>query len=125
MTEFQAFHQRFAEFGGVDGLQDAIGSAEAAATRIAEYHPAFIIGLVQTAGYMREMLQLPSGPASFGASDVEISRLVAARLRRQTILHEPGRDITLLMGEGRCEHSWPLRRRCAPSVSTSPISPRR
>ena len=57
-------------------------------------------GILQTADYARELLHLPSGPAQSGASEEEISRMIASRLRRQAILYEPGRDITLLMGEG-------------------------
>ena len=59
-----------------------------------------IPGILQTADYARELLHLPSGPAQSGASDEEISRMIASRLRRQAILYEPGRDITLLIGEG-------------------------
>jgi hypothetical protein len=58
-----------------------------------------IPGILQTADYARELLNLPSGPAQSGATDEEISRMIASRLRRQAILYEPGRDITLLIGE--------------------------
>ena len=77
-----------------------IGAAETAATRIAHYQPVLIPGIVQTAEYARELLRLPSGPAESGASDEEINRMIASRLRRQAILYEPGRSITVLMGEG-------------------------
>ena len=57
-------------------------------------------GILQTADYARELLHLPTGPAASGASEEQISRMIASRLRRQAILHEPGRDITILIGEG-------------------------
>jgi transcriptional regulator with XRE-family HTH domain len=98
--EFATFRQRFAEFGGADRFQDAIGAAEFAATRLATYEPLVVPGILQTADYARELLHLPSGPAQSAATDEQISRMIASRLRRQAILYETGRDITLLMGEG-------------------------
>ena len=89
-----------AELAGADRLQDAIGAAETAATRIAHYEPVLVPGILQTADYARELLHLPSGPAQSGASEEEISRMIASRLRRQAILYETGRDITILIGEG-------------------------
>jgi hypothetical protein len=98
--EYSTFRERIADLAGVDRLQDAIGAAETAATRIAHYQPVLIPGILQTADYARELLHLPTGPAQAGASDEDINRMIAARLRRQAILYEPGRDITILMGEG-------------------------
>jgi Domain of unknown function (DUF5753) len=98
--EYATFRERYAEVAGADRLQDAIGAAEAAATRIAHYEPVLVPGILQTADYARELLHLPSGPAQSGAGDDEISRMIASRLRRQAILYEAGRDITILMGEG-------------------------
>jgi transcriptional regulator with XRE-family HTH domain len=99
-VEYSTFRERYRELGGADHLQDAIAAAELAATRIAHYEPVLVPGILQAADYARELLQLPSGPARSGASDQQISRMIASRLRRQAILYEPGRDITLLMGEG-------------------------
>jgi transcriptional regulator with XRE-family HTH domain len=98
--EYASFRERIQDRAGVDRLQDDIGAAEAAAARIAHYQPALVPGIVQTADYARELLHLPSGPAEFGASEADISRMIASRLRRQAILHETGRDITTLIGEG-------------------------
>jgi hypothetical protein len=57
-----------------------------------------VLGLLQTPGYASEVLHLPGGPAETTAED-EIARMIAARLRRQAILYEPAREVTLLMGE--------------------------
>jgi transcriptional regulator with XRE-family HTH domain len=84
-TEYATFRQRYSEL--------------AAATRIAHYEPLLIPGVLQTADYARELLHLPSGPAQSGASEEEISRMIASRPRRQAILYEAGRDITILIGE--------------------------
>ena len=98
--EYASFRERIQDLAGVDRLQDDIGAAETAATRIAHYQPVLVPGIIQTADYARELLHLPSGPAEFGASEAEISRMIASRLRRQAILYETGRDITTLIGEG-------------------------
>jgi transcriptional regulator with XRE-family HTH domain len=98
--EYASFRERIQERAGVDRLQDDIGSAEAAATRIAHYQPVLVPGIIQTADYARELLHLPSGPAEFGATEAEISRMIASRLRRQAILHEAGRDLTTVIAEG-------------------------
>jgi transcriptional regulator with XRE-family HTH domain len=98
--EYSTFRERIADLAGADRLQDAIGAAETAATRIAHYQPVLIPGILQTADYARELLHLPSGPAQAGASEEEINRMIASRLRRQAILYEPGREIIVLMGEG-------------------------
>jgi transcriptional regulator with XRE-family HTH domain len=99
-SEYATFRERYAAIGGADRLQDAIGAAEAAANRIAHYEPLLVPGILQTADYARELLQLPSGPAQSGAGEEEVGRMIASRLRRQAILYETGRDITVLVGEG-------------------------
>lgn len=99
-VEYVTFREYYAEAGGADRVQDALGAAEAAATRIANYQPLLVLGILQTAEYAREMLHLPGGPAESGATEEEIGRMIASRLRRQAILYESGREITLLIGEG-------------------------
>jgi len=89
----------YTELAGADRLHDAIGAAEIAATRIARYEPMLVPGILQTNDYARELLHLASGPAQSGATEEEINRMIASRLRRQGILDEAGRDITILIGE--------------------------
>jgi len=72
------------------------------------------------------MLHLPSGPAaSGGVSEDEVARMIAARMRRQAILYELGREIALIMGEAPCGRGSRRRPRWWPSWSTSPGSPNR
>jgi transcriptional regulator with XRE-family HTH domain len=97
--EYASFRERYTEVAGADRLQDAIAAAELAAARIAHYEPTLVPGILQTADYARELLHLPSGPAQSGATEDEISRMIASRLRRQAILYETGRDIAVLMSE--------------------------
>ena len=98
-TEYAAFRDRYGETGGAEGFEDALAAADAAAKRIGHYQPAIVLDTLQTADYARAVLHLADGPAVHGADEDEINRKIAARLRRQAIIHEPGRDITLLMSE--------------------------
>jgi hypothetical protein len=85
--------------GGMAAQQVYVGALEASATRIVEYQPAMIPGLVQTSAYARELLMLPGGPGASGASHAEIEQLVDARIRRQQVLYERGKQIQIVIGE--------------------------
>lgn len=85
--------------GALARRQARIEALEAAATRIGEYQPAFLPGLVQTPAYTRAVLELPGSARSKGASDAELDRIVAARVKRQTLLSEPGRRWQFVIGE--------------------------
>jgi hypothetical protein len=97
--EYATIREIYAQAGGADSFQTLLGAAEQAATRIAQFQPALIVGLLQTGSYAHEMLHLPGGPADSRPDD-EIARMIASRMRRAAILYEPGRDVTLLLGEG-------------------------
>lgn len=79
--------------------QSVLAELETRAARFAEYQPALIPGLAQTAAYARAMLELPGLGRSQGASDEMIAAVVAGRIRRQDLLYEPGRVIQLIIGE--------------------------
>ncbi len=85
---------------GAAGVQAAILTLEAQSTRIAEFQPGMISGLLQTAEYARESLHLPCGPLSYGEAEEEIARTVATRLQRQQALYEPGKRVQVIMLEG-------------------------
>ena len=108
--EYSTYKTMFAEDGNAAALQDAVAAAEYAAKTIASYQPLLIPGFLQTAEYARALLNLPGGPMDSGATADEIARMIASRMRRAAILYEPGRDITLLMGEAA------LRNRFAPEA---------
>jgi transcriptional regulator with XRE-family HTH domain len=96
--EYATYQELYAQAGGAAALQATIGAAEQAAIRIGQFQPVVIIGLLQTGQYAHELLHLPGGAAEIAPED-EIARMIAARLRRAAILYEPGREVTLLMGE--------------------------
>jgi transcriptional regulator with XRE-family HTH domain len=85
--------------GALARRQARIEATEAAATRIGEYQPAFIPGLVQIPTYTRALLELPGSARSKGASDTELERIVAARGKRQSLLSELGRRWQFVIGE--------------------------
>jgi len=86
--------------GGLAARQAELARWEASATRIAEYQPAMIPGLVQTAAYARELLSLPPGPAGTGPLEPpEVEALVAERMHRQEIRYEPDRSVQIVVGE--------------------------
>jgi hypothetical protein len=92
--------------GGLAARQAALGELEAAATRLAEYQPAIVPALVQTAAYARELLSLPGGPLTHGAGEDDLEALVAERVRRQHVLYQPGKRVQLVIGEAAL-HSPP------------------
>jgi transcriptional regulator with XRE-family HTH domain len=99
VAEYEALARAYARAGGPGAHQDAIGAREAAATRILIYFPGMILGLVQTRAYARAILAVPPGAVDTGASEADLAGILAARMRRQDILTQPGREIVLLMGE--------------------------
>lgn len=101
-TVGQLFHRR----GGAAQEQASIRMLEAHAVRVAEFQPAMIPGLAQTAEYAHEVAFLPTGPAAFGAGPEDIKAMVAERIRRQEILYQPGKQIQIIMGEAALRHRF-------------------
>ena len=97
--EFRTFRDAYPAEGGADAHQQAYAAAEQAASMLFYYQPLIVHALLQAPEYARAILSLPGGPADHGATSDEIDRIIAARLRRASILYEPGRDITVLVGE--------------------------
>jgi transcriptional regulator with XRE-family HTH domain len=84
--------------GGLAGRHAERAAWEAATTRIAEYQPAMIPGLVQTAAYARALLTSPLAHA-MDITEADADALVAERVKRQDILYQPGRTIEVILGE--------------------------
>jgi transcriptional regulator with XRE-family HTH domain len=95
-VEYVAWKDAYRELGA-DGVQADILAYEAQSARIAEFQPAMISGLVQTAGYARDMLHLPCGPLSFGADEEELERMVDVRMQRQRVLYGRDHQVTVIM----------------------------
>lgn len=86
--------------GGAASVQTDILEIEARSTRIAEWQPSWIPGLLHTPAYARETLRLPCGPASFGADEAEIERMIAVRMQRHQALYDTDKQVQIVMGEG-------------------------
>lgn len=98
-VEYATFGQLYRRYGGAITDQATTAARDAETTRIAEFQPAMVPGLVQTAAYAREVLSLPCGPSSSGVSAADIEEIVGKRLDRQHVLYQPRKKIQLVMGE--------------------------
>lgn len=92
--------------GGLAKMQGGIGDREARATKIFNWQPAMVPGLLQTGEYAREVLTRMREIGFLTRTDDEIEATVAARIKRQDILYQPGRHIEIIVGEAAL-HSGP------------------
>ncbi|NGN95756.1 helix-turn-helix domain-containing protein [Nocardioides sp. KC13] len=97
--EYSVFRDAFQDDDGAAALQRATAAAEKASTTIFNYEPAAVPGLCQTPGYAAALLELLGGPVEHGASEDDVAAMIAARMRRSSILYEPGRNVTILVSE--------------------------
>lgn len=98
-AEFGAWRNRLDLAGGPAAFQGELAALESSCTFLAEYQPAFIPGRLQTPSYMRQMTAGDTFLEEIGIDDDELSRIIAAKVRRQSILYEPGRRIVHVVGE--------------------------
>jgi transcriptional regulator with XRE-family HTH domain len=98
-VEYAAWKDTYRD-SGADGVQADILELEAQTTRIAEFQPSMISGLLQTSEYARESFHLPCGPLSFGAAEETIDQAVANRIQRQQVLYQHGKQVQVVMLEG-------------------------
>lgn len=95
----QAFGVALRRRGGPAAFQDRIREVEERASRIGEFQVAVIPGPLQTADYARELMSLPAGLSAWGADRAAIEETVTARLRRQELLHDPGKQFQFVLAE--------------------------
>jgi transcriptional regulator with XRE-family HTH domain len=97
---YGAFRDRIAGAGGPVAFIEELRALEASCTAVlAEYQPALMPGLLQTPAWMREMAQDEEFLGENGISPETIGPLIAAKIRRQSILYEGGRQIIHILGE--------------------------
>lgn len=97
--EYATFQHRYRQHGGAVAEQETTAREDAASSRIAEFQPAMIPGLLQTAAYARDILTRPCGPASNGVTPGEIDQIVGKRMERQQVLYQPDQQTQIVMGE--------------------------
>src|SRR5262249_39871312 len=103
-AKYDEFQTSFATPGGAGKVQGSYLEYDENARLIFEYQPGFIIGWGQTDRHAEDLLRLPSGPGSAGASDADSAGLILRRRDRQTRLwetgpHRPDREVGMIMGE--------------------------
>ena len=99
-AEYGVWKDRIAGAGSPAAFQDELRALEASCTQLlAEYQPALVPGLLQTAAFMREMADGEEFLDENGITPDTIGPLIAAKLRRQAILYEGGRQIVHVLGE--------------------------
>ena len=81
--------------GGQADLQNDMDTLIRGATRVRNFEPFVIPGLLQTAPYAQSRFEANAQVWGFPAGDVEGS--VAARMHRQDVLLEPGRTFELII----------------------------
>jgi transcriptional regulator with XRE-family HTH domain len=95
----QAFGGVLRGRGGPAAYQDRVREIEARSARIGEFEVAVIPGILQTAGYTRELVNLPGGLRAWGADDAAIEAMIDARSRRQEVLLDRGKSVQFVLGE--------------------------
>lgn len=99
-AEYGTFRDRIAGVGGPAAFQDQLGAVEASCTTLlGEYQPALVPGLLQTAAFMREMAEGEEFLEENGIVPTNLGQLIAAKIRRQSILYEGSRRIVHVVGE--------------------------
>ena len=100
LAEYGAWRDRITGAGGPAAFQDELRALEASCTALlAEYQPALVPGLLQTAAFMREMADGEEFLAENGITPENLGSLIAAKVRRQAILYEGGRQVVHVIGE--------------------------
>ena len=98
-VEFQAFKGFRRESRAAAAYQEQVRLIEARSARIGNFQVAMIPGILQTADYAREILEMPCGPRSWGTDEAGIEATIGIRLRRQEILHDPGKRVQVVLSE--------------------------
>lgn len=99
-AEFGAYKERIAAAGGPLSFQDELTALTWSCTFLAEYQPALVPGRLQTPAYMREKMLGNVFLADSGISEDMVGDVIAAKLRRQSIMYESGRELVHIVGEG-------------------------
>lgn len=98
-AEYGPWRERIAGAGGPLGLQDETTALAQSCTFLAEFQATLVPGNLQTPAYMREMALGDEFVAEDGIAADVLDHVVAAKVRRQAILYEPGREIVHVVGE--------------------------
>lgn len=82
---------------GASAQQQRIGRIEEESELIRAFHPSIVLGLLQTAAYIRVLF---TGPVGVKIDPVEVELAITARLDRQRVFEEPAKRFVLIQAEG-------------------------
>lgn len=91
--------ERIAGAGGPLALQEEITALSRSCTFLAEFQAALVPGNLQTPTYVREMTAGDEAAEDDGLAADLVDHVIAAKIRRQALLYEPGREIVHVVGE--------------------------
>lgn len=99
-AEYLSYKERIAGAGGAVALQDEITALALSCTFIGQFQSVLVPGRLQTPSYMREKALTNEFLGDNGVSADVLDHVIAAKIRRQSILYEPGREIVHVVTEG-------------------------
>lgn len=99
IVEYDTYKQGIARAGGAVAHQQDLAALAEASTFLAEFQPASVPGYLQTAAYMREKAATNLFLADNGIPPETRGHVIAAKLRQQAILYEPGREFVHVVTE--------------------------
>jgi transcriptional regulator with XRE-family HTH domain len=98
-TEYRSHKDRISRAGGAVADQQDLTTLAESCTFLAEFQPALVPGRLQTVAYMREKSQRSTTLADDGVPLEHLGHVIAARIRRQALLFEPGREFVHVVTE--------------------------
>jgi transcriptional regulator with XRE-family HTH domain len=98
-VEYGTHRDRIARAGGAVAHQQDLTRLAESCTFLAEFQPALVPGRLQTAAYMREKSLRDPAIADDGIAPESLGDVIAARIRRQAILYESGREFVHVITE--------------------------
>ncbi len=98
-VEYGTHKDRIARAGGAVAHQQDLTRLAESCTFLAEFQPALVPGRLQTAAYMREKSLRDPTIADDGIAPENLGDVIAARIRRQAILYESGREFVHVITE--------------------------
>lgn len=98
-AEYGSWKERIAGAGGALGLQAEVDALARSSTFLAEFQAVLVPGYLQTPDYMRGMALGNEFLTDNGIDAEMLDRVIAAKVRRKSVLYEPGREIVHVLGE--------------------------
>lgn len=90
---------RSARAGGALAHQHDLAALAESCTFLGTFEPAVVPGWLQTSAYMREKAATSLFLADHGMPSKTLGHVIAAKIRRQAILYEPGREFVHVVTE--------------------------